>query len=174
MPIFNDAHFNRYLSSITLLRPHLSQLVMSPSQPHIMLRHFGPEVEVLFLPLRDLESAAGNVDHDYLSRYTNLRSLTIFLDPYDASKGQWYLLALFLERSIPGGEALCTVAIEFDALEKVAFAVHWKDTPNCKDASEVVHEVKQQIAQSLYDLVNSEKLETRVHAVEKVSARIIL
>ncbi|KAI0640506.1 hypothetical protein C8Q79DRAFT_921686 [Trametes meyenii] len=234
MPAFNDAHFNRHLSSVAPLRPRLSQLIMSPSRtstrapaeiaqwlglgpsagsvttltvpylsrgPHIVLRHFGPEVEVLSMPLRDLES--GNVDHEYLSRYTKLRSLTVFLDSYDTSEGQWYLLAPFLERGIPGGEALRTVTIEvrirtplelysaidwavlqrvndaldeskFDALEKVVFAVQWKDTPNCKDASEVVHEVKRQIAQSLYDLVDSGKLETRVHAVEKVSACIIL
>ncbi|KAI0640364.1 hypothetical protein C8Q79DRAFT_921807 [Trametes meyenii] len=233
MPVFNDIHFNRHLSSIAPLHPRLSQLIMSPSRtstrasaeitqwlglgpstgsittltvpylsrgPRIVLRHFGPEVEVLSIPLRDLES---NVDREYLSRYTKLRSLIIFLDPYDTSEGQWYLLAPFLERGIPGGEALRTVTIEvrirtplelssaidwamlqrvndaldeskFDALEKVVFTVHWKDTPNCKAASEVVHEVKRQIAQSLYDLVDSGKLETRVHAVEKVSACIIL
>ncbi|KAI0672603.1 hypothetical protein C8Q78DRAFT_971659 [Trametes maxima] len=176
-------------SLTTLIIPHLSR------NPHVVLRRFGPTVEILSMPLRDLEYSS-NFDDNYFGRYTNLHSLTISLLSDDEFQGPWYLLAPFLERGIPGGEALRTIVIDvriksqlqihaaidwsvldrvndaldgdkFSAVEKVVFAVRWEDTLDGKGESPVVDLAKQTIAHLLHDLVDSGKLEMRFQAVKK-------
>ncbi|TBU21919.1 hypothetical protein BD311DRAFT_677230 [Dichomitus squalens] len=70
----------------------------SSISPQAILKHFGPTVSHLALPLRTLDRSAAYGHDQPLSGYTNLGNLTIFMDSYNDHQGSWYLLPVFLER----------------------------------------------------------------------------
>lgn len=135
----------------------------------------------------------GTVYSGYLDYYTNLRTLTVFLEAYSTYEGPWFLLAPFLERGI-SSEHLHTITIDvrvdypmdlrsaidwaaldrvndeldeakFDGLNKVVFILQWKERLEWNPAEGERDVVKRQIEQRLYNLVDTGKLEVRVQVV---------
>lgn len=138
----------------------------------------------------------GTVYSGYLDYYTNLRTLTVFLEAYSTYEGPWFLLAPFLERGI-AAEHLHTITIDvrvdypmdlrsaidwaaldrvndeldeakFDGLDRVVFILQWKERLEWNPAEGERDVVKRQIEQRLYNLVDTGKLEVRVQVVREV------
>lgn len=138
----------------------------------------------------------GTIYSGYLDEYTNLRTLTVFLEAYSTCEGPWFLLTPFLERGI-SAEHLHTITIDvrieypmdlwsaidwtaldrvndeldeakFEGLRKVVFIMQWREGLEWKPAEGERDLVKQQIEQRLYNLVDAGKLEARVQVVREV------
>lgn len=138
----------------------------------------------------------GTIYSGYLDDYTNLRTLTVFLDAYSTCEGPWYLLAPFLERGI-SAEHLHTITIDvrieypmdlwsaidwtaldrvndeldeakFEGLRRLVFILQWREGLEWKPAEGERDLVRQQIEQRLYNLVDAGKLEARVQVVGEV------
>ncbi|KAI0325314.1 hypothetical protein GY45DRAFT_1330454 [Cubamyces sp. BRFM 1775] len=174
-------------SLTTLVLPHLSQA------PYVVLNCFGPSVEHLCMPLRELDTSAYD---GYLDGYTNLRTLTVFMEAYNTSQGSWYLLPPFLERGIPAAEQLHTITIDvrigypmslssaidwtaldrlndvlddvkFKALQRVVVIMQWREALGWKPDWTEREAVARSVRARLYSLDGEGKLEARLQTVEE-------
>ncbi|KAH9889551.1 hypothetical protein C8Q73DRAFT_793750 [Cubamyces lactineus] len=174
-------------SLTTLVVPHLSEA------PYVVLNCFGPNVEHLRMPLRELDTSTYD---GYLDGYTNLRTVTVFMEDYNTSQGPWYLIAPFFERGIPAAERLQTIIIDvrigypmslssaidwtaldrlndvldedkFKALQRVVVILQWREalgwTPDWAERESVAGSIRAR----LYNLDEEGKLETRLQTVEE-------
>ncbi|KAI9064590.1 hypothetical protein FKP32DRAFT_1675548 [Trametes sanguinea] len=99
-----------------------------------LLSHFGPTIEHLALPLRELHNTVYN---GYLGRYANLRTLCVFLGSYNMVPGAWYLLPSLLTHMPTTYLQTLTIDIRLDyPLPQISSAIqiHWKTLDRVNDA----------------------------------------
>ncbi|KAI0349939.1 hypothetical protein OH77DRAFT_1431503 [Trametes cingulata] len=155
-----------------------------------ILRHFGPSVRSLALPLREQEDL-----QDCMAFYTGLRDLTVVLEAYSTAQGPWYLLAPFFVHGI-AAERLERVTIDvrvrypmalasavdwatldrvneeldedrFGALRRVVFVLQWRAELGWCPEWEERETVARNVEARLHYLADAGKLETRVQVVKE-------
>ncbi|RPD60956.1 hypothetical protein L226DRAFT_570702 [Lentinus tigrinus ALCF2SS1-7] len=118
-------------SLVSLLVPY------SARSPQYVLSRFGPSVEHLSLPIRDVDKYAYD---GHLERYTSLHTLTIFMDSYNMSQGSWYILIPFLEHGI-GTQHLqkLTIDVRVEFVTALNAVIDWAALDRLKDVLECTH-----------------------------------
>ncbi|KAI0752958.1 hypothetical protein C8Q80DRAFT_1097379 [Daedaleopsis nitida] len=170
----------------------------STRSPHYVVSRFGPSVRHLSMPVHGLDNMT---DNGQFHGYTNLRTLTVFMDSYNMSPGSWYMLVPFLERGPPSRmiqKLTIDVRIEFptdlsavvdwavldrindmledtkfDTLRDLEFVVQLKEELGW-DPREEAKGLLARIEDRLYNMVGPEKrVVTRYWRVDEVRAHTV-
>ncbi|RDX41731.1 hypothetical protein OH76DRAFT_1411815 [Lentinus brumalis] len=117
-------------SLVSLMVPY------SARSPQYVLGRFGPSVEHLYLPIRNLDKHDHAYD-GYFERYTRVRSLTIFMDSYNMCQGAWYMLPAFLEHAI-GAQCLqkLTIDVRVEFVTALNAVIDWAALDRVNDVLE--------------------------------------